>query len=172
MVVVIIGIGSAMAIPRMNLSPRRTEAAVAELSSLLMAAQRAAVSGQHDVVVAFEQTPQRIRVHMDRDNDGVMDAGEPIKRTLLPTLVVFGRTGAPVLPQLGSANVSFTRQQAGVPAVTFNRAGSASEEGGFYLTTAAQTSPRATTARAVVVDRATARPATFRYSSAGWQRRF
>jgi prepilin-type N-terminal cleavage/methylation domain-containing protein len=170
-VVVIIGIGVAMAIPRVNIGTHRTESAVHELASVLMAAQRAAVSGQHDVVVAFEQAQRRVRVHHDLDNDGTMDAGEPIRRTSLPKLVVFGRTGT-ALPQLGGNAVSFTRRQAGVPAVTFNRAGSASEEGGAYLTTTAETNPRPTAARAVVVDRATARTVTYRYTATGWERRF
>jgi prepilin-type N-terminal cleavage/methylation domain-containing protein len=170
-VLVIVGLGMAIALPRVNLTHHRTETAVHELASLLMAAQRAAVAGQHDVVVAFEQGTRRVRVHHDLDNDGTMDPGERVRRVPLPELVVFGRT-APVLPQLGSAPVSFSRQQGGVPAVTFNRAGSASEEGGAYLTTLSETAPPATTARAVVVDRATARAVTFRYTSAGWERRF
>lgn len=170
-VVVIIGIGTAMALPRVNLAPRRTETAIQQVATLLMAAQRAAVSGQHDVVVAFEQDTRRVRVHHDLDNDGVMDGGETVRRTTLPEVVVFGRS-APALAQLGSAAVSFTRKQAGAPAVTFNRGGSASEEGGVYLTTAAQTTPRPTVTRAVVVDRATARAVTFRYTGSGWERRF
>lgn len=170
-VVVIIGIGVALAAPRVNLGVHRTESAVHELASVMMAAQRAAVAGQHDVVVAFEQPQRQVRVHHDLDNDGTMDAGEPVRRTRLPDLVVFGRTGT-ALPQLGTQAVSFTRRQAGVPAVTFNRAGSASEEGGAYLTTTAETQPRATNARAVVVDRATARAVTYRYTPAGWERRF
>jgi prepilin-type N-terminal cleavage/methylation domain-containing protein len=170
-VVVIIGIGVAIAAPRVDMSAHRTEAAVHELASVLMAAQRAAVSGQHDVVVAFEQTQRRVRVHHDLDNDGTMDANEPVRRTTLPSVVEFRRT-VTALPQLGANAVSFTRRQAGVPAVTFNRAGSASEEGGVYLTTVARTNPRPTTARAVVVDRATARASTFRYTPTGWKRRF
>ena len=85
--------------------------------------------------------------------------------------MIFGRT-VPALAQLGNAAVSFTRRQSGVPAVTFNRAGSATEEGGVYITTSARSNPRTTTARAVVVDRATGRVVTFRYTDTGWQRRF
>lgn len=170
-VLVIIGIGTAMALPRVNLTQHRTETAVHQLATLLMAAQRAAVAGQHDVVVAFEQDMRRVRVHHDLDNDGVMDGNERVIRTPLPDLVIFGLS-SPTLAQLGSAPVSFSRRQGGYPAVTFNRAGSASEEGGAYLTTAAQTTPRPSTGRAVVVDRATARVATFRYGTAGWERRF
>lgn len=170
-VLVIFGIGLAIAAPRVNLAPVRTETAVQELASLLMAAQRAAVAGQHDVVVAFEEDQRRVRVHHDRDNDGVMDAGEPVRRTPLPDVVVFSRTTA-VLPQLGANAVSFTRRQNGDRAVTFNRAGSASEEGGAYLATGGTATPRPTAARAVVVDRATARAVTWRYTGAAWERRF
>lgn len=170
-VLVIIGIGTAIALPRVNLTHHRSETAVHQAASTLMAAQRAAVAGQHDVVVAFETGPRRLRVHHDLDNDGAMDGDERVIRTPLPDLVVFGNS-AGALAQLGGGPVSFTRQQDGVPAVTFNRAGSASEEGGFYLTTAAQTSPRPSTSRAVVVDRATARAVTWRYGTNGWERRF
>ncbi|HEX6037271.1 pilus assembly FimT family protein [Longimicrobium sp.] len=170
-VLVIIGISTAIALPRVNLTHRRTEAAVHQMASLLMAAQRAAVSGQHDVVVAFETSQRRVRVHYDVDNDGVMDGNERVVRTTLPDLVIFGNS-AGTLSQLGSGPVSFSRQQSGAPAVTFNRSGSASQEGGFYLTTAAQTAPRPSTARAVVVDRATARAVTWRYGTAGWERRY
>lgn len=170
-VLVIIGIGTAIALPRVNLTHRRTETAVHQLATLLMAAQRAAVAGQHDVVVAFEQDARRVRVHHDLDNDGAMDGNERVVRTPLPDLVVFGLS-SPALAQLGSRPVSFARRQGGDPAVTFNRAGSASEEGGAYLTTAPETAPRPATARAVVVDRATARAVTWRYGAAGWERRF
>lgn len=170
-VLVIIGIGTAIALPRVNMTHHRSETAVHQVATTLMAAQRAAVSGQHDVVVAFETSQRRVRVHHDLDNDGVMDGNERVLRWPLPDLVIFGNS-AGSLSQLGGGPVSFTRQQAGAPAVTFNRSGSASEEGGLYLTTATQTAPKPTTARAIVVDRATARAVTWRYGTSGWERRF
>jgi prepilin-type N-terminal cleavage/methylation domain-containing protein len=172
-VLVIVGIGLAMATPRINLTAHRSESAVQGLASTIMAAQRAAVSRQHDVVVAFETSQRRVRVHLDADNDGVMDAGETVRREPLGNTVIFGRAGgAAQLPQLGSAAVSFTGRQDGVPAVIFGRGGNASEEGGAYLTTSAETHPTAYTTRAVVVDRATGRASVFRFTQSGWQRRF
>lgn len=170
-VVVIIGISLALAAPRINLSPTRTEAAVHALSSALMAAQRAAVAGQHDVVVAFDQGQQRLRIHHDVDNDGTMDAGERVRTELLARGVVFGRGSAGTLAQLGAPAVSFTRTQNGLKAVTFNRAGSASEEGGAYLTSS-NPAAAASSARAVVVDRGTARAVAWRFNGTAWQRRF
>jgi len=172
-VLVLVGIGLAMATPRINLTAHRTESAVQGLASTLMAAQRAAVARQHDVVVAFETAQQRVRIHFDTDNDGVMDAGEPVRREPLGNTVIFGRAaGAPTLAQLGNGAVSFAGEQGNVPAVTFSRGGDASEEGGAYLTTATGTNPTAYTTRAVVVDRATGRASVFRYTASGWQRRF
>jgi prepilin-type N-terminal cleavage/methylation domain-containing protein len=172
LVLVLIGIMLVLATPRMNLSPTRTEAAVHALASTLMAAQRAAVSGQHDVVVAFDEGQRRVRVHHDVDNDGAVDGGEPVRLQPLEPGVTFGRGSAGALAQLGARAVSVTGTQGALPAVTFNRSGSASEEGGAYLTTPASTSPRPTTARAVVVDRATGRAVTWRYAASGWERKF
>ena len=171
-VVVIIGIALALGAPRLNLTPTRTEAAVQGVASTLMAAERAAVGGQHDVVVAFDEGRRRLRIHHDLDNDGAIDGGERVRMEPLGRGVVFGRGGAGPLAQLGAGPVSFAGRQGGLPAVTFNRAGSASEEGGVYLTTPPATSPPATAARAVVVDRATARAATWRYTPSGWRRKF
>jgi prepilin-type N-terminal cleavage/methylation domain-containing protein len=172
LVLVLIGILVAMAAPRLNLSPTRTEAGVHALASELMAAQRAAVTGQYDVVVAFDAAQRRVRVHHDLDGDGAMDAGEPVLLKPLERGVVFGRGSAGPLAQLGSQAVSFTRSQGGLPAVTFNRAGSASEEGGAYLTTPPAGAPPASSARAVVVDRATGRAVAWRYKGSAWERRF
>lgn len=170
-VVVIIGIALALAAPRVNLSRTRTEASVHTVASALMAAQRAAVGSQHDVVVAFDQAQGRLRIHHDVDNDGVMDAGERVRWELLGRGVTFGRGGAGTLAQLGAGPVSFTRTQNGLRAVTFSRSGSASEEGGAYLATAGPATPPASASRAVVVDRATGRAVAWRYTPSGWQRR-
>lgn len=170
-VVVIIGIALALAAPRVNLSRTRTESAVHSVASALMAAQRAAVSGQHDVVVAFDAAQGRLRIHHDVDNDGVMDGGETVRWELLGRGVTFGRGSAGTLTQLGAGPVSFTRTQGGLRAVTFSRSGSASEEGGAYLATAGATPAPASASRAVVVDRATGRAVAWRYTPTGWQRR-
>ncbi|HEX5871051.1 MAG TPA: prepilin-type N-terminal cleavage/methylation domain-containing protein, partial [Longimicrobium sp.] len=142
-VLVMIGIMVMLAAPRLNLSPSRTEAAVNGVAGTLMAAQRAAVSGQHDVVVAFDEAQRRIRVHHDLNNDGAIGGGEPIKWKPLENGVIFGRGSAAALAQLGARAVSFTGTQGALPAVTFSRGGSASEEGGVYLTTPPAASPPA-----------------------------
>jgi prepilin-type N-terminal cleavage/methylation domain-containing protein len=172
-VLMIVGLGMAMVVPRINVTQQRAESAVQSVASTLMVAQRAAVSRQHDVIVAFETDQQRVRIHFDIDNDGVMDAGEAVRREPLGNAVIFGRSGtAPTITQIGAGPVSFTGRQGGMPMVIFGRGGNASEEGGLYITTASGTSPTAYTSRAVLVDRATGRASVFRYTQSGWQRRF
>ncbi|HEU4454432.1 MAG TPA: hypothetical protein VFR81_15295, partial [Longimicrobium sp.] len=136
------------------------------------AAQRAAVARQHDVVVAVDVPGRALRVHYDTDGDGRVDTGEVVRRERLGEGAVFGRGSAPAwLP--GAAAVSFAGRQDGMPAVTFRRSGSASEEGGFYVTSArAQAAGLAKHARAVVVDRATGRPGWASYTGGQWKRDF
>lgn len=172
MVLVIFGILGAIVAPRLNLAPARGSAAASLSGSTLMAAQRAAVSRQHNVVVAFDQPRRRMRVHYDADNDGRVDTGEHVTWATLPDGVVFGRGGAPA-GRAGAGAVSFRLRQDGFPAVFFMRNGSASEEGGFYLMSAdAQAQGKAREARMLVLDRATGRPSWHRYDGAQWKTEF
>lgn len=171
-VVVIIGIALALAAPRINLSPTRTEAAVHGVAAALMAAQRAAVAGQHDVVVAFDEGQRQLRIHHDVDNDRTIDAGERLRYEPLGRGVTFGRGSAASLAQLGGGAVSFTERQGGMRVVIFNRSGSANQEGGAYFTTPGPAVAPASASRAVVVDRATGRAVTWRFTGSTWQRRF
>ncbi|HET7229405.1 MAG TPA: type II secretion system protein [Longimicrobium sp.] len=171
-VLVIFGILAAMVGPRINLAPARAGSAASLAGSTLLAAQRAAVARQHNVVVAFDQAGRRLRVHYDADNDGRVDTDEHVTWVALPEGVVFGRAGA-TAGRAGAGAVSFRLRQDGYPAVFFLRNGSASEEGGFYLTTAAnQAAGKAAEARMVVLDRATGRPGWQRYDGSTWKPEF
>ena len=171
-VLVILGIVGAMTVPRLNLTPSRASAAASLAGSTLMSAQRAAVARQHDVVVAVDVGGRRLRVHFDADDDGRVDAGEWVRYEPLPEGAVFSRAGAPA-GRVGSAAVSFRGRQDGLPAVTFLRNGSASEEGGFYLTSvAAAAAGNAIDARQVVVDRATGRLTWLTWDGSRWKTEF
>lgn len=172
-VVTIIGILAALALPQIDLTRYRVEAAMQSAGTTLLAAQRFAVTRQHDVIVMFDEARSLIRVHQDADNDGSIDAGERVRNYPLGDNVVFGRASAPAMP-VGAATITFTQRRDNLPAVTFHRNGSASEWGGVYLT-----SRRALTgganpedSRLIEIERATGRPSWFRYRSAGWNRGF
>lgn len=165
-VLTIFGLLVAMAVPRLNFTPVRGAAAGSQAVAALMTAQRAAVSRQHNVVVAVDVAAKRLRVHFDTNNNGLVDTGEIARWEWLPEGVVFGRSTASA-GRVGTSAVSFRFRQNGYPAVNFLRNGSASEEGGFYLTSAAATSGES--ARQVVVERATGRALLFIYSGGTWK---
>ncbi len=171
-VLVIVGILGAIVGPRVSLSSFRGASGVSVAGSALVAAARGAVARQYDVVVAVDAAGRRLRVHYDADNDGRIGNGEWVRWEPLPEGVAFARAGAPA-GRIGGAAVSFRGRQDGMPAVTFLRNGSASEEGGFYLATAeAVARGEKVNVRMVVVDRATARPSWFIYDGARWKREF
>lgn len=175
-ILVLVGILSAIAGPRLGIDHFRTDSAMQSVGSTMLLAQRLAVSRQHDVVVAFDEAANQIRVHEDANNNGIVDEGESVRFVGLQEGAVFGRGGA--LPfRLGSdmfsSTIHFSGVQDGLPSVTFKRNGSASEQGGFYLT-----SPRAagsdrypSATRLVIVERATGRASWYRYGSR-WEEGF
>jgi hypothetical protein len=139
----------------------------------MLAAQRLAVTRQ-DVVARFDQSNNTIRLLQDRNNDGVIATNEHVQTVYLGEKVVFGRGFATARP-IGSGPVTFTQIVVGQPSVTFHRNGSASEEGGFYLT-----SQRAATGyasgkndtRVIEVERGTGRTRWFRYVNGAWKQGF
>jgi len=171
-VVVIIGILAAIALPRINVTRYRVNTAMQTAGLTLLAAQRYAVSRQHDVIVGFDAASATIRIHDDANNDGVADAGERVRSRALGDNVVFGLAGAPAAPA-GPDAVSFTRVNNGLPVVTFHRNGSASQYGGVYLTSRrAALSGRADETRLLEVERATGRTTWYRYTGGAWVRGF
>lgn len=175
MVVVIIGILSAIAIPRMDLESYKVSSAVQGMTATLAYAQRLSITLQHDVRVAFDVPNNRIRVHEDDDNDNAMDANERVTFTPLQDGVVLAKATAPAVTYstggLGAATVNFTLQQGGMPVVVFRRDGSASESGGFYLTTRKAVASGSTRqSRAGEVIRATGRIIWYSYGTGAWRR--
>lgn len=172
-VMVIAGVVATIAVPRIDVGRVRASSAYRQVAMTLLAAQRSAVLKQHAVVLAFDTTRGLIRVHYDRNNSGVIDGGEEQTFVKLEEGVVFGRAGVPALPMGGSA-ITFSKRQDGLPALTFQRSGSATENGGFYLTSArAGSSARhREDNRAFEVQRATGRASLYEYAGGSWRRSF
>jgi hypothetical protein len=172
MVLLFVGILSAMVVPKLEIVRYRMDGAARGTMSALVSAQRQAVARQHDVVVAIDTVDRRLYVHQDRDRDGQIGPDEPVRIVPYDDGVVFGRGGAPSLS--GGSSVSFTETQNGLPVVRFIRNGSASEEGFIYLTSvrAARSDRQPRDARAVEVDRATGRIHWYYYGADGWERGF
>jgi prepilin-type N-terminal cleavage/methylation domain-containing protein len=170
-VIVIIGLLAAIALPRSGISSYRANAGAQVISSALSSAQRQAISRQADTRVAFDLANNRLRIHEDRNNDNVIDAIERVTFANLPEGLTFGRGTAAARP-MGGEIVTFTRAQGILPVVVFRRDGTASEDGGVYLTTIAGLSiDRTADVRAVEVARATGRPTWFSYATGTWKER-
>lgn len=172
-VLLVVGLLSLLVIPNIEIVRYRMDGAARGAVAALVAAQRQAVVRQHDVIVAFDAANRRLRIHQDRDNDGSIGSTEPTRIVPFDDGVQFGRGGTPAL--FGTASVTFTETQDGMPVVRFIRTGSTSEEGGFYLTSdrALQDSGRyPQDARAVEVERATGRVTWYYYDPDQWKKGF
>ncbi len=169
-IVVIIGLAAAIAIPQLDMEAYKVNAAVRGVSSKLSSAQRLSVSLQHNVVVAFDAGNNRLRIHEDADNDGTINGTERVTSHPLEDGVTFGLGGAGA-HVFGGAPINFTRTQDGMPAIIFRRDGSASEYGGFYLITAkSMAAGEDHDVRAAEIVRATGKVTWYRYGASGWTR--
>lgn len=170
MVVIIIGIMVAFAAPQINFTRYRVDGAMRSLGTTLLAAQRMAVTRQHDVVVMFDTAGKVVRVLDDANNDGTRQPDEHVSAYPIGDNITFGRAGAPARG-IGAAAVTYTQTCDAYPSVTFHRDGSASEYGGIYLTSTRQDAHSEDT-REVETDRATGRASWFSYNGSVWSRGF
>lgn len=169
----VLAIVMGIAMPRIDVDESRMNAATQSVGSTLLMAQRLAVTLQHDVVLAFDDGNGVIRVHEDANNNGVIDEGERVTHVELGEGVLFGLGNASPRP-MGADAIVLKGEQGGLPALTFHRDGSASEEGGFYITSrrAQVVGGYPQDTRAVEVERATGRPSWYRAGINEWHRGF
>ncbi len=172
-VALLIGLVAVIALPRMNVARYQIDSGMRSLGSGMQAAQRRAISRQHDVVVFFDVNNQTVRVHEDADNDGQVDAGELIRALSIGDKVVLSRGNAPA-HAIGAGPITFTKEIDNVPVVTFHRNGAASEQGGVYLTSrrSVNTGAYPEDTRLLEVERATGRVSWHRYTGSAWEREF
>lgn len=172
-VMVIIGLIVAFAGPNIDPTRFRVNSSMQVLGTTMLTVQRQAITQQHDIVVRFDIAEHRLRIHEDRNNNGTVDDGEHTRSVQIGEGIVFGRGSAPAMA-MGNGPVVITKQIGGLPALVFHRDGSASEAGGFYVTSLREINqgghPEDT--RAVMVARATGRSNWFRYRSDGWVKAF
>jgi len=85
---------------------------------------------------------------------------------------VFGKGDAPIRVYT-PAPISFTKLMGALPEIIYRRDGSASENGGFYITTTtALNSSRPQDARSIEVTRATGRAEWYQYNGSQWVKKF
>jgi Tfp pilus assembly protein FimT len=171
MVLAIIAILSAVALPKLDFRQYRIDGSTRTVAAQLAAAQRQAVTNQANVSVIFDTTTKAVRIHEDDNNDNVQNGTERVRAYPIGEGVEFGLGGAPTRT-FTPAPVSFTRKQGTLPVLIFRRDGSASESGAIYLSTLnAAASSRTKDARSIEVTEATGRVSWYRYTGAAWVRK-
>jgi prepilin-type N-terminal cleavage/methylation domain-containing protein len=143
-VVVIAGMMIALAIPRVDTTKWRADAIATIVRTTLQYAQRQAITRQHDMVVSFDTTGERIRTFWDGNNSGTIGSNERVTWRGLDVGVLFtdpavtGISGVTInKPVSGSQIVSLS----GYPTVTFHRDGSVSSDAEIYIKVAAHGPP-------------------------------
>ncbi len=97
-VLFILGLAATFAAPRIDITKFRVNSAVQSLGTTMLAAQRQAVTQQHDIVVLFDTTAHLLRIHEDRNNDGAVGTGEHVRPV---TLACAGMNPPPYFPTTG-----------------------------------------------------------------------
>jgi hypothetical protein len=165
MVLLITGIVAGIAYPKIDVGRYKADSVVTVVRSAMQQAQRASLVGQHDVIVSFDITGNKVRVVWDKNNDHAAGTGERVTWTSLSSGNKFavpskGVKGNILLQPVVGPSVKTID---GMPSVTFHRDGSLSSELEVYMSTIA--SPIRW--RAVTVVQATGRTDWFRQQTAG-----
>lgn len=169
-VLVIIGMITALGLPRLDIQKYKADANATMVRSLLMQAQRDAIVRQHDLIVSIDTVRGRLILGYDQNNDGNVVTTERIRTQTLPEQGRFATPPTPLstsgMTGYGAIRAELLRTISGYPSVIFRRDGSVSSALELYMTT-----PRAknTDIRAVTVVQATGRSAYLRFDGTQWR---
>jgi prepilin-type N-terminal cleavage/methylation domain-containing protein len=169
-VLVIFGIMAAVVLPKVRVDNSQVDTAVRTVSLSLMAAQRDAVSRQHDVLVVFDTAGHAVKTVWDANSNGRAEGGEHTRLALLPERVLIGRP-SDVSPLNGDTTSALPTANALGPQFTLQRAGSADRAVTLYFTTArSMNGGTDRDVRALQIARATGRPNWFAWTGSAWRR--
>jgi prepilin-type N-terminal cleavage/methylation domain-containing protein len=143
-VVVISGLMITLAIPRIDMTKIKADAIATIVRTTLQYAERQAITRQHDMVVSFDTTGERIRTFWDADNSGTITGTERVTWRGLDVGILFtdpavnGVTGTSIHDPVSGAAIATL---SGFPTVTFHRDGSVSTDAEIYIKVAAHGPP-------------------------------
>jgi Tfp pilus assembly protein FimT len=169
MVMVMLAVVAALAIPRLDFQKYRTDAAVQGLRTVLMQAQRTALVRQYDVIVSIDTVHNTLRWYEDANSDGTIQSTEhqgayPLNdgvKFAVPPVGIDSTVHASVVgSQLGTLN--------SLPTVTFHRDGAATSNLELYIAGPANPS---VTYRAIRLVQGTGRTDMYKYNATAhiWQ---
>jgi prepilin-type N-terminal cleavage/methylation domain-containing protein len=169
-VVVLLSLVSALALPKLNLAQFKTDDSVRAVRTSLQTAQRLAITRQFDVIVSFDTVNQQVKIVEDANNNYAIDAGERTTYVPLDQGVKFATPGqggvaGPVTSSVDGTTVLSINS---LPSVVFLRSGSASSYVEVYLTS--QGNSGGNEWRAVQVTQSTGRTVWYRWLSTIWHK--
>lgn len=160
-VIVILGVLTTLAIPRLDWMKYRLNAESRNMSLQVTYAQRLAVSLQHNVRVTIDHGQRRLMVDEDANNDNNYSPNERRRMIQLEDGVNFEKNGVADLPSPAPTNE--------LTLITYRRDGSADQSGVIFLNTTrgvALTTNK--DSRALEIARATGRATIYRYLNSAW----
>lgn len=159
LVVVILGILTGISATRLDWTRYRADSVSRGVMTQLAQAHRLAVSLQMDVRVTAG--PDRLVIHEDGDNNGVVGGSERVVTEVLEHGFRFDQNGAVGVPAPDDPTVLTT--------LVFRRDGSASRGGTFYLSSGLDDAD-CSYCRAVSISRATGRGVWYTLAGGAWRR--
>lgn len=161
-VMVLIAIISSIALPKINTSQYRSDAAMRALQGVLQQAQRSAIQTQNTVMVSFDTVANSVRVVYDVNNNRVIDLNEVVRWKHFEEGAKFA---SPPSPLSGNIIASITGDRIsvstdGLPTVYYKRNGTASTGYQIHLTSARNDKP--TDFRGLKISQATGRVEVYR----------
>lgn len=176
-VITMMAIVAAMALPRVNVSRIQSKSSIQALGTTMLAMQREAIARQHNIVVMVDTVQRQLRVLYDANDNLAINSGERIRGIPLGEGIQFGRPTTVPVRAFGGAAINFTTQETttSLPAIVFFRNGSAREFGGVYLTTRlalAGDPDHSNETWAMEMIRATGRAEWMRWNGSTWMRGF
>lgn len=159
-VIVMIGILSAIAMSKLDWKRYQADASARGAMAELATAQRLALSLGSNVVVTLPDSG-RMQILEDANNDGAASGGERMRTVPLDNGFYYaaGSAGSVPSPDDGTA----------VTSITFHRDGSADKSGTIYMHGPGY-DPTCAHCRAISIARATGRVVWYAYGSGAWKR--
>lgn len=165
-VLVMMAVVAGMALPRLNLSQFRADAAAQQVRSVFQTAQRTSLTRQYDVIVSVDTAQFALRIAEDVNNDGTIQVSE--WKFWRPT----GEGNRFAIPPRALNTPTVTSSVVGAQlkivdgrkSVIFHRDGSTSTDAEIYVQSEYK---GRTDYRAITVARATGRTELYRLSGTG-----
>lgn len=164
---IIMGMIAAMAVPRIDMSRMRSDAGVRQITTLLVQAQRTALTKQYNVIVSIDPSSSRLRMVEDKNNSNTYDAGDRMVWMALEPGVKFTTCPTPLDGMSGSVYFVKPKTIDGYASVIFRRNGAASSDGAMFIS--AKPSDVLAT-RAVAITQSTGRADAYKYTGTVWVR--